>query len=72
MQHSVKNIGVRYENLSIMRNEKNQFKKEEFFRFAKTNEAKYSIIECDDDLLVSTWHIDALINDYKASIQSVL
>jgi hypothetical protein len=68
MQHSVKNIGARYEDLSIMRNEKNQFKKEEFFRFAKTNKSKYSIIENNDDLLVSTWYSDSLINDYIATL----
>lgn len=43
-------------------------KKKSFFRFAKTNKDKYSIIEKGDDLLVSTWHSDALIDDYKATL----
>ena len=68
MQHSVKNIGERYEELSIMRKDKYQFGAKEFFEFAKNNAKKYSIIENGDDLLVSTWYSDSLINDYKNHI----
>lgn len=69
MQHSVKYIGGNYEQLSIMRKDKNQFKASEFFQFASDNKKKYSIIENGDDLLVSTWYSDALIKDYKSTIQ---
>jgi len=65
MQHSIQNIGERYEEFSRMRKEKTPFNSNDFFNFAKENKKKYSIIESGDDLLVSTWHSDALINDYK-------
>lgn len=68
MQHSVKEIGKSYETLSTMRNDKIKFSAEDFFKFAKNNIKKYSIIENYDDLLVSTWHSDSLISDYRKSI----
>lgn len=64
MQHSVKQIGGNYERFSILRKEKPQFNKENFFEFAKSNMKRYNIIESGDDLLVSTWYSDSLINDY--------
>jgi len=68
MQHSVKNIGDNYEKLSIMRKDKYQFNANDFFQFAKDNIKNYSIIESGDDLLVSTWYIDSLIEDYQSTI----
>jgi len=65
MQHSVIVIGENYEALSRMRNEKNPFSADGFFKFAKENSSKYGIIENGNDLLVSTWHSDALISDYN-------
>ena len=70
MQHSVKNIGRDYEELSAMRNDKYQFKAADFFQFASENKNKYSIVVNDDDLLVSSWHSDTLINDYRTLIKT--
>jgi len=64
MQHSIKQIGSNYEEFSILRKEKPQFNKEHFFEFAKSNMKTYNIIENGDDLLVSTWYSDSLMNDY--------
>lgn len=66
MQHSVKQIGSNYEHFSILRKEKPQFNKQHFFEFAKLNMKKYSIIVNGDDLLVSSWYSDSLMNDYLA------
>lgn len=68
MQHSVKNIGDNREQLSIMRKDKKQFNANDFFMFARDNKKKYSVIENGDDLLVSTWYSDALINDYISTL----
>jgi hypothetical protein len=65
MQHSVKNIGKNYEELSIMRNDKIKFNQMDFFNFAKENIYKYRIIKSIDDLLISTWYVDDLTNDYR-------
>lgn len=65
MQHSVKQIADNQEKLSIMRNDSNQFNAANFFQFVKDNKDKYRIIESNEDLLVSSWYSDSLINDYK-------
>lgn len=70
MQHSVKNIGNDYEKLSIMRNDEKQFNANDFFQFAKNRIEKYGLIESDDDLLVSTWYCNSLIDDYRLTIQN--
>ena len=69
MQHSVKTIGNRYEELSLMRKEKKQFKAEDFFQFAMDNKTKYSISEEGKDLLVSTWSSQSLIDDYILTLK---
>ena len=51
-----------------MRKDKKLFKMEGFVNFAKENARKYSLIEHGDDLLVSTWHSDDLINDYRKTL----
>jgi hypothetical protein len=68
MQHSVKEIAKRYSEISEMRKDKKLFKMEGFVNFAKGNVRKYSLIEHGDDLLVSTWHSDDLINDYRKTL----
>ena len=68
MQHSVKEIAKRYSEISEMRKDKKLFKMEDFVNFAKENARKYSLIEHGDDLLVSTWHSDDLINDYRKTL----
>jgi hypothetical protein len=68
MQHSVKSIGEMYEHLSTKRKDSKVFDAEDFFNFAKTNSKKYSIVENGDDLLVSTWHSNELIEDYKRQL----
>lgn len=68
MQHSVKNIGDNYESLSNMRNDVKRFNSNDFLKFAKENKDKYHLIENGDDLLVSTWSSDKLINDYIKTI----
>jgi len=68
MQHSVKEIGKRYSELSEMRKDKKRFDDSNFIQFAKDNKNKYSIIENGDDLLVSTWYSDELIEDYRKTL----
>ena len=68
MQHSVREIGKRYAELSALRNDKKLFKADDFINFAKENTKKYSIIENGNDLLVSTWCSDELIKDYKQTM----
>ena len=65
MQHSVKQIADNYEKLSIMRKDRNQFNADNFVQYAKDNKVKYNLIEDSDDLFVSSWYSDSLINDYK-------
>ena len=65
MEHSVKDIGQRYQELSQQRKENPIFESEKFFEFAKQNSNKYSNIEDGEDLLVSTWYSDKLIEDFK-------
>ena len=68
MQHSVKEIAKRYSEISEMRKDKKPFKMEGFVNFAKENVRKYSLIENGDDLLVSTWYSDELVNDYRKTL----
>lgn len=69
MQHSVKHIAEKYSELSRKRNDKNLFVGKDFIRFAQENKEKYHLIENGDDLLVSTWYSDELINEYRESIK---
>ena len=68
MQHSVKEIANRYSRLSDMRMDIKRFNEINFITFAKNNIKKYSLIENGDDLLVSTWYSDSLIEDYRETI----
>ena len=70
MQHSIIFVGKNYEEISIMRKDKNQFNANDFFQFANENKKKYSIIQNGYDLLVSTWYSDSLIKDYQSTIQN--
>lgn len=69
MQHSIKEIGKRYQSLSDKRKDKLRFNALDFYSFALNNKMKHSIIENGDDLLVSTWYSDELIEDYKKTIR---
>jgi hypothetical protein len=68
MQHSVKEIGKRYSEISNKRKDKKLFKFEDFINFAWGNKKKYSLIENGQDLLVSTWYSDDLIEDYRNTL----
>ena len=68
MQHSVKEIGERYSEISLNRNDKKLFKFDDFIKFAQENKKKYSLIENGVDLLVSTWYSDDLIEDYRNTL----
>lgn len=68
MQHSVKQIGKMYSEISNKRKDKKLFKFEDFINFAKENKRKYSLIENGDDLLVSTWYSNDLIDDYRNTL----
>jgi len=65
MQHSVKEIGIRYEDLSRLRNETVLFLSSVFLSFARENRDKYNLVDNGEDLLVSTWHVDQLLSDFK-------
>jgi hypothetical protein len=69
MYHRISEIGQRYQELSELRKEKNIFKADIFFDFAKQNINKYSIVEKGDDLLVSTWYSDKLIDDFQKTLK---
>jgi hypothetical protein len=68
MQHSVKEIGERYSEISMKRKDKKLFKFDDFIKFAEENKKKYSLIENGVDLLVSTWYSDDLIEDYRNTL----
>lgn len=68
MQHSIKQIAKRYSDLSNMRKDISRFNEDDFINFAKVHSKKYSLIENGDDLLVSTWYSDDLIDDYIKTI----
>jgi|688.fasta_scaffold319137_3 hypothetical protein len=68
MQHSVREIAKRYSELSDLRKDKKRFVESNFIQFAKDNQRKYSIIENGDDLMVSTWYSNDLIEDYRKTL----
>lgn len=68
MQHSIKNIAEKYSEISEKRKDKKLFIKDDFINFAKNNIKKYSLIEIENDLLVSTWDSDNLIEDYRKTL----
>ena len=68
MQHSVKEIAKNYSEISHKRGDEKLFNYDEFLRFACENKLKYSLIENGDDLLVSTWYSNDLINDYRNTL----
>ena len=68
MQHSIKAIAKVYSELSEKRNDEKLFNMDNFISFAKENKVKYSLIENGDDLLVSSWHSNDLINDYRNTL----
>jgi len=68
MQHSVKEIGKRYSEISLKRNDKKLFKYDDFLKYANNNKKKYSLIDNGDDFLVSTWYSDELIEDYRRTL----
>lgn len=68
MQHSVTFIAQSYSKISEQRKDKKRFKSEEFIQFAKDNKKKYGIIDSGHDMLVSTWHSDSLIEDYRKTL----
>jgi len=68
MQHSVKEIAKRYSELSDKRKDKKRFVESTFIQFANDNKRKYSLIKNGDDLLVSTWYSDELIEDYRKTL----
>jgi hypothetical protein len=68
MQHSINDIGERYSKISLKRGDKNLFIKEDFIRFAQAKRENYHLIDNGDDLLVSSWYSNDLINDYRELI----
>jgi len=68
MEHSVKEIGKRYSEISMMRKDKKLFKFDDFINFAQESKNKYSLIENGDDILVSTWYSNDLIEDYRKTL----
>ena len=68
MKHSVKEIGKRYSEISMKRKDKKLFKFDDFINFACENKKKYSLIENGEDLLVSTWYSNDLIEDYRKTL----
>ena len=68
MNHPIKEIAKRYSELSDLRKDKKRFVGSDFIQFSKDNKNKYSLIEDGDDLLVSTWHSNDLIEDYQKTL----
>jgi len=68
MEHSVKEIAKRYSELSDLRKDKKRFVESNFIQFAKDNQRKYTLIENGDDLMVSTWYSNDLIEDYRKTL----
>jgi hypothetical protein len=68
MNHPIKEIAKRYSELSDLRKDKKRFVGSDFIQFAKDNKNKYYLIENGDDLLVSTWHSNDLIEDYQKTL----
>lgn len=68
MQHSISQIGRERETLSKSRNEAPYFSAKGFVSFAKMHRDKYSVSEVEGELYVGSWHVDALIKDYKETL----
>lgn len=68
MQHSVKSIAKRYSESSIRNKDEKLFNFYDFMNFAIKNKKKYSLIENGEDLLVSTWYYNDLIQGYIQTI----
>lgn len=68
MQHSVKYIALTHCEISALRKDKVQFDYDDFIKFAKDNMVKYGLLSGVDDMLVSSWYADSLINDYKMTL----
>ena len=70
MHHSVKEIAKKYSEISDKRKDKKRFIQSDFIQFAKNNKKKYQLIENSngDDLLVSTWYSDEIIEDYQNTL----
>jgi len=64
MQHSVKQIAKNYHKLSELRYDTIRFEYLDFIQYAKDHMKEYSLIQSGDDLLVSTWYSNDLIDDY--------
>lgn len=69
MQHSIKETGKIYQELSDLRKDKLRFVALNFYIFALSNQKKYSIVPNGNDLLVSTWFINDLVDDYKKTLK---
>lgn len=67
MQHSINEIANRYSRISKKRGDNPLFIADDFINFAKVNKKIYSLIDNGNDMLVSTWYSNDLINDYKKS-----
>ena len=68
MRHSVKEIAKSYSELSDKRKDNKRFVESTFIQFANDNKKKYSLTESGDDLLVSTWYSNELIEDYRKTL----
>lgn len=68
MQHSINDIAKRYAELSDKRKDKKRFTEQGFIKYASENKTKYHLIIHGDDLLVSTWHSNDLIEDYRKTL----
>lgn len=67
MQHSVKEIGEKYQTLYEKRGI--NFNSSNFYQFALNNQNTYSLIKTfNNDFLVSTWYVDNLIADYRKTL----
>ena len=68
MEHPIKEIAKRYADMSECRQDKKQFSEAGFIQFAIDNKDKYSLIENETGLLVSTWYSNDLIEDYRKTL----
>jgi hypothetical protein len=51
-----------------MRKDNKRFKKDGFIQFAREHKEKYHLIDNGDDMLVSTWYSNDLIEDYRKTL----
>lgn len=68
MQHSINHIATTHSEISDMRKDNKRFKKDGFIQFAREHKEKYHLIDNGDDMLVSTWYSNDLINDYRKTL----